>query len=587
MNRIILVLAFAVFSNLVFSQPKKETPVKQCDADQARQIVDQLALESKSVEESDKKINILTKVADFLWDLDQPTARAYFSEAFKIAMERFEEKGLVNKSDTNFLVETEEDYRFSIIRTVASKDAELAKKMTEAVLKAYDENKNLDSRQSYQKDQEIAQTLRFAMRISSSNPDLAMALFRRVKGYPISSSWVGVFRTLGQENPALGNQIYSELLEIHPNDEISNLLNLSGYPFGKHGIFGSPYYADFGQVDPLPVNPALQRMFLNVFLNRVINLKPGESGDGQRIPPAGYALSALREFEPFIRRDFPDLMAKFSAALANANALVTDEGRKNMDQLDKFKERAGMSFEQKIAELELMEEKGTLTDFMIVTLINQARKQEELEMLEPWLDKIKEPKVKEQSLNFFFFNSSQVAINEKRFADARKLAEKVPQIEHRAVLYFDMAEMKLMEPLTRVESLEILTEVYKMAEKAPDSVEKAQVLLGLAYMFKKIDRFNAFEALSKTVQATNKLDNPNLFTNFISYRIVGKNFGVFAGYSVPGFNISQTLDEMSKEDFQGALSYSRGFSDRYVRTLAVLATVKGCEKIGLEKKAEK
>jgi len=35
---------------------------------------------------------------------------------------------------------------------------------------------------------------------------------------------------------------------------------------------------------------------------------------------------------------------------------------------------------------------------------------------------------------------------------------------------------------------------------------------------------------------------------------------------------------LSQKDFQGALNHSSSFSDKYLRTLAVLAAVKDCEK---------
>jgi hypothetical protein len=35
---------------------------------------------------------------------------------------------------------------------------------------------------------------------------------------------------------------------------------------------------------------------------------------------------------------------------------------------------------------------------------------------------------------------------------------------------------------------------------------------------------------------------------------------------------------LSQKDFQGALNHSTSFSDKYLRTLAVLAAVKDCEK---------
>jgi len=171
-----------------------------------------------------------------------------------------------------------------------------------------------------------------------------------------------------------------------------------------------------------------------------------------------------------------------------------------------------------------------------------------------------------------------LATKESRLDDARRYALKVPKIEHRAVLFFDIAEAKMKEPMTRLESLETLLEVYQTANKAPDSIEKAQVLLGTAFMYEKVDFYTALGALAEAIKTANKLENPNLFTSSVTQIIKGKYFTHFSSYSVPGFEISETFNALSRKDFQSALTHTTNFSDKYLRTLAVLATVKDCEK---------
>lgn len=47
-------------------------------------------------------------------------------------------------------------------------------------------------------------------------------------------------------------------------------------------------------------------------------------------------------------------------------------------------------------------------------------------------------------------------------------------------------------------------------------------------------------------------------------------------YDVPGFDVNKTFYDLSQKDFQGALTHADSFSDKYLRTLAVLAIVKDC-----------
>lgn len=65
----------------------------------------------------------------------------------------------------------------------------------------------------------------------------------------------------------------------------------------------------------------------------------------------------------------------------------------------------------------------------------------------------------------------------------------------------------------------------------------------------------------------------------MSKQIIGKDYAHYIGYEVPGFNINKTFYKISQKDFQGAIPQAESFSDKYLRTLAILASVKDCEKI--------
>ncbi len=357
---------------------------------------------------------------------------------------------------------------------------------------------------------------------------------------------------------------------------------LSAYPFAGDRIFGAEKY-QLGTSIPknLSPNSVFQKHFLSILLRRVNSLTNETAANinvNSNLPESAYAFMALNEFEPIVLQQFPELKELFLQAKTTAVSLTSPETQESVKKREDSQKNFSSTFAERIKDVEKADEEGKLTDLQIVNLATIAKKEEEFEMAESWLDKIKEEKVREDTTNYFYFSRSKVATKEKRYEEARKFAEKVPRIEHRAVLYFDVAEAKLKEPATKIESLDSLSEVYKMAQKSPDSVEKAQVLLGLAYMYEKIDHFNALDAISNSIKTANKLENPNLFTDFMSHRITSKEFGIFIGYSVPGFDISQTFGELSKTDFQGAVTQAESFTDKYLRTLAVLATVDGCAK---------
>jgi len=275
MKRFYLFLLLFVFSSFTIdAQKNPKKPVKECNALLARQLVEQQAEESKSVAETDKRVNILLRVADFLWIADEETARKYFAEAFQIANERFREKG-VEKTESKGLTVYQPDYRFNVISAVARRDAEWAKKLSGEVLKEFDEDKEKDKRGANDKDNEIRDLISIAAQTAKDNPNLALTLARRTMRYPLLDRWYFSLYQMAGNNQSLADQIYGELLAGYPNAEIFRLLYLSAYPFGQDRIFGVEKYS-LGTSVPanFSPNPNLKRQFLLALFRRVMKLTP-------------------------------------------------------------------------------------------------------------------------------------------------------------------------------------------------------------------------------------------------------------------------------------------------------------------------
>lgn len=572
-----LILCFAFSLN---AQTAAKKPIKQCNAQLAKQIVEQQADFSKTLGETEQRVNVLIRVSDFLWTSDQEAARRYLAEAFRVAQDHFREKGFEKKESKGLYI-PQTDFRFDVIRAVAKRDSEWAKKLSEAVLKEFDEDKEKDKRDNYNKDRESRELLRVATEMAKDNPALALTLARRVMRYPLDNGWYfGLYR-MAALNQSLADQIYGEALANYSDAEVFRLLYLSAYPFSQDRIFGIEKNS-LGMNVPanFSPNPNLKRQFILALLRRVMKLTPESTEKSLQTstPESAVAVIALNDLEPIIVQQFPDLMPTFSETKAFAGSVVSNE---IMDAANKRNEQGNSynrPFAEKLKELEKADGEGKLNDFQIVQLLTSAKKEEDYKQTESWLDKIAEESPRESAKNYFYYQRSKLAAKENRFDDARKYAEKINKIELRAVVYFDVAEAKQKNSATKLESLESLSELYKMAQKSPDTIEKAQVLLGLAYLYEKVDHFSAIDAISNAIKTANKLENPNLFTSFMSQQIVGKDFASYIGYDVPGFDINKTFYEISQKDFQGAISQAESFSDKYLRTLAVLASVKDCEK---------
>ena len=584
MKRGCFFLLLIVFSSFIIQAQNNPKPaVKECNALLARQLVEQQADESKSVEETDKRINILLRVADFLWLADEETARKYFADAFQIAQTRFKEKGLetIQKKESRGLVISLPDYRFSVINAVAKRDGEWAKKLAEIVLKEFDEDKGRTERDGFNQNREVSELLGIASKAAKDNPNLALMMARRAMRYPLINSWYFTMYQMAGNNQALADQIYGELLVNYADSEVYRLLYLSAYPFGSQRIVGAEKFSLGASVPAnFSPNPNLKERFLLTLFRRMMKLtaESTEESEQTSTPDSTSALIALNEFEPVVSRQASNLTQTFSQAKTHVNSIVSGAAAEAARKADEQNKTSNNSFQAKLEEAEKADVEGTLSEIHIFNLVQAAKTEDEYKKAETWLDKIEDDKTREATRSYFYFQRSKLATREKRFDEARKYADKVIKIEHRAVLYFDVAEAKMKEPMTKLESLETLLEVFQLAQKAPDSVEKAQVLLGLAYMYEKVNHYDALDALSSAVKTANKLENPNLFTNYIMQQIIGNDFSFFMNISVPGFDVSETFYALSQKDFQGTLTYTTSFSDKYLRTLAVLATVRDCEK---------
>lgn len=564
------------------ASPKPTASAKRCEPQLARLLVDQLASDSKSIPETDKRVNVLIKVADFLWVPDVESARSLFAEAFQVARDRFKEKGFEQTTEKGGMIRLQPDYRFLVIRAVARRDAKWARQLTEIVLKDKQDEAEEAKRKPFNEGREVSEILQIAMAMLDSDQAGAMAYLRRAMQYPLDQSWIYALHTgFEKKGAAFSDPLYLELLNNYANADPSRLMALSLYPFAAQRMIGLGKSNLSTSIPPgLTPNPGLQKQFLTIFIRRVISLSPeiAVKTSIENIPEAAYAYSGLNEIEPLIAAQFPELAEIFNQARANAISLMTDSSRDAVASSDRRNKETMRPFDEKIAALEEAEEKGKLTDYMIAGLIMGLRDDSQFEALEPWLDKIAEEIPRDQSKAYFYFTRSKLATKESRFEDARKYADRIEKIEHRAVLYFDIAQARMKDPSTKLDSLDSLNEVYKMALKAPDTVEKAQVFLGLAFVYEGIDHANALDSVANAARVAGKLTGPNLFTSNVTQQIIGKGYAMFASYNVPGFDVNRTFYELSKKDFQGALTQAEGFTDKHLRTLAVLAVVRDCEK---------
>lgn len=556
-----------------------------CNPKMAQMLVEQQVAESKSVTARPKRIKILLRSADFLWPLDQPTARGYFIEAFTNAKEHFADKGFekanLKSSGSSTTFTLLPDLRSDVIRAVAKRDPELAKKFTDEVLA---EAEKAAERDEIDKTREQDDLLRLAAELAATNPELSRQLFRRLMRKPLTQIWFYSLNTVAKSNQAMGDSLYAEVLQNYRNEKPKRLLYLSAYPFGAATIFGLDRSSFSSTPDAgFAPNPGLQRSFLSTFFARVNSFTSNPEELNQ--PPEKYAqpevinmVTALRQIEPIVIERFPDMLDRFTAARAQAESALTAEMRKDIENLEKGASGRGRTFEERIKELEEADGRGTLTDSMIAqfTFAGRLKTEDQFKAFEPWVAKIKDEKLRADVNSYFWFLRTQLATKEKRFAEAEKMAAKVPELDHRAILLFEIARIQLDSTNDASSAFDTLNGVSKLTRSAPNSVAKAQILFRLVHFYGGVNHSVALDELAEAVRVVNQLQEPDLFQSVIYRRIESKDIVSMAGLPLPGNNLEGMFTEIGKKDFEMALANARAFNDKYFRTISVIAIARNC-----------
>jgi tetratricopeptide (TPR) repeat protein len=200
----------------------------------------------------------------------------------------------------------------------------------------------------------------------------------------------------------------------------------------------------------------------------------------------------------------------------------------------------------------------------------------QLEQVEALAQKIGESEARQQLSNWLNFKRAQLLVKEGQLDEAKRVADRVDELDSRAILYFEIAREAIKKLEDKARAHELLDEVAAAASKAPNTPVKARTLLGITHLYAGFDALRAAEVMADAVKTINTLDDPELSMGFILRRIEGKNFSVYSGYNVPGFNLENSFQELGPRDFDGALSLARNLTDRAQRAIAILGLSAQC-----------
>jgi hypothetical protein len=275
----------------------------------------------------------------------------------------------------------------------------------------------------------------------------------------------------------------------------------------------------------------------------------------------------------------PDRLANLKTSVgatlnASQQAQVAGEAKVEEDSRRELALSVDELFERKVEEVE-KESNADKRDFLIAQVILISLRGD-FERVEKLLDKVSDSKLQGQLRNWFYFKRAQQAIYDGLFDEASGLAAKVEELDHRAYLLFENASAIIKRLSDKARARELLDEVTAAALKAPNTIEKARTLLGVAYLLARQGSLRASEVMNEAIKTINRLDHPDFTDSSIFRAIEGRVFTMAASYNMPGMNLENAMRELGAKDFDGALWLSKNLEDKAQRATAVLALSTPC-----------
>jgi hypothetical protein len=586
-----LVLCLLFTSQTAFTQTTKKrvastVAAPACDQQRAIALVQQQAADAKSFERPVGQITVMTRAAELLWPYNQEAARAIFADAFQLATTHFLAKGDEAKHEGRAAMIILPDQRVVVMRAIARRDAEWARKLA---LEAAEDTRRAAETKSTPAPKVLGvqspgyKLLELASSLLKINQPVALELIRKSFAYPANVTQARLLYELASSNRTLADQLAREAVTAYAqNGTTEDLSFVSVYAFGLAGAI-SPLTMLMHYTVPQNFEPdaALQELTLKAYLARAETIlkNPEQYAENpdKFWPETMQMLVALTTLETLAAQRFPSYAERISALkLSMHTANNEKEQQRAADFLQSQRDQEKESkFDSLIEEIE-RETKPEKKERLIANAAQAAESVSQLEQVESLAQKIGESEARQQLSNWLNFKRAQLLVKEGQLDEAKRVADRVDELDSRAILYFEIAREAIKKLEDKRRAQELLDEVASAARKAPNTPVKARTLLGITHLYAAFDALRAADVMSDAVKTINTLDDPDLSMGFILRRIEGKNFSVYSGYNVPGFNLENSFQELGPRDFDGALSLARNLTDRAQRATAILGLSAQC-----------
>jgi len=553
-----------------------------CNQESALEIIAQQTDATKTFDDRIQRIAVLVSAADLLWPYQLEKARATFTEAFDLGEQEFKDKGDVISREGKALFAPKPDQRFTVINAIAKRDLVWARRLMEQMLtESASEAKDSPTKNPLQETGTAQKLLQMAVSLVDSDQTAALSFAGSSLRYPATLFLPLFLYRLAALNRPGADAFYQDALRAYANAPMEQFLYLSSYPFGNDREAGEmPGYTIYKLPDAFAPSPALQRQFVQILLRRAQQLidNPAEPAPGRALSEPGQFWLALTNLEKQIAASLPDLAPAAEQARGAAYAQLPQNAQRRVAQTIAARNAPKKSFDEQVEAAEKNPNVDKRDQQLLFALIGSESAAETLDRVLAVVDKISDSDVRQPLLNWLYFDRAQRAVKDKKLDEARKLAGNVQELDQRAHLYLRIAEESLKQNPDQNQAQEMLEEVVAAAAKAPVTLVRARVQLGVAHLYSRLDMNRAIALMGEAVKTINQMEQPDFSVQYVTRKIEGKQFSSYANFNTPSFTPETAFAELGKLDFDGMLSQASNLSNKPLRAKTTLALIKPCLK---------
>lgn len=552
----------------------QNTGSSQCSRASGLETLRQQVAASKLIDDTSQRISVMLRASDLIWVWDADASRSTFKDALDIANGDYQEKSERSRQSPTS-ASSVVDMRYKVIAAIAKRDLDWARKLSDQILKEQEDRAaNEATNHSEQNAATAEKLLSVAFSLLPSDEARAIVFATTSLRYPATTYLPVFLYKLSEVDKPAADQLYQRALSAYGGAPMNQFLFLSSYPFGNNREAGEmPNWTVYMVPSNFTASPNLQRLFLTTLIRRaqLMNENPSETDSGARFSDSDQAWLALTRLKPQIDQFMPDLSAE---AEGIRGALFTIHNQTEQQRLtNATTSPPKRSFAETVEQAERLANPARREQQLALAILHT--KEEPLEQVVEAAAKIDDSDLRDNLLSWVYFERSQQAVSQD-LGLAQKLAEKVRELDLRAYLFSKIAEAAMKQTKLDNKARELLEAVLDAAAKAPDTEVKARTLLGVAYLYSKIDANRSIAVLGDAVKCINRIESPDFSSDYLERKVKGQAFTSYAILHTPGFNPENSFREIGKIDFDGARTLAASFANKYLRSMITLVLAEQC-----------